>query len=268
MKINKILAGGLMMAFVSISALASAQYYDQYNYSNNYNSYGYGQNNYAYNYNQPYGVTSFNGGSNNGSTYDPYYTNNNYNYNNNYNSGYNYNYNNNYVAPNVSVATPNYYNYNNNYNQNYNYNYNYQTLTPTTYAATYVTSNAGTINGNISMTTSNSYYTNNYGTAWFQYGTSYAGLNSSSVPAAIYGNTNINANLSGLVCGTTYYFRAVAQSSYNSGLQYGATLSFTTPSCYNNYSNYYPNNYNNGYYGNVTSSATRCTYGYKKKRYY
>lgn len=264
MKINKILAGGLMLAFVSISAFVSAQYYDQYSYNNNYNSYGYDQNNYAYNYNQPYGVTSFGGGYNYGTSYDPYYTNNNYNYNNNYNSGYNYNYN--YVAPNVSVATPNYYNYNNNYNQNYNYNY--QTLTPTTYAATYVTSNAATINGNISMTSQNSYYTNNYGKAWFQYGTSYSGLNSSSVPASIYGNTNINSNLSGLVCGTTYYFRAVAQSSSNSGLQYGSTLSFTTPSCYNNYSNYYPNNYNNGYYGNVTSSATRCTYGYKKKRYY
>ena len=266
------------LAFVSIS---SAQYYDpNYNYNNSYNYNSNYNTGYNYGNNPNNGVVSFTSDYNSGynSGYDAnYYNNNSYNYNSNYN------YNNSYIPP-ISVSNSNYgygYNYNggcsnNNYNSNCgNYTtpiYNNIYLTPTTYAATNVSSTAGTINGNITMTGNYSYTSG--GTAWFQYGTSQNSLNSSTNPANIYSNTSINAYLSGLTCGTTYYFRAVASGS-NSGLQYGNTLSFRTANCnyaynYNNYGNY-----NNQYYQypqtpsyppqNIT---TRCTYATKYKKYW
>lgn len=219
--------------------------------------------NYGYNT----GYTNYNYGYNN---YDPY---NSY-YNNGYNGYYgNYNY-----SP-ISVSAVNYnpydyyqystpyYNYNNNYNYN---NYNYS---PTFSVYTTPVSNVGptnaTINGNLTVSgNSNNYnYNSTANQAWFEYGLTSTNLNVSTGKTNIYSSTTINSNLTGLICNTTYYYRAVVSGT--NGNQYGSTLSFTTLPCQNNYYNnsYYPYNnyyqypYNNNYnYNNYNSSVvpTNC----------
>lgn len=197
---------------------------------------------------------------------------------------YNYQYNNGYSNQSYGVSYYGSNNYNYNYNNGYSYDqyYNggcnngyytnclvsYYTLSPQTNSATNVAPNSATINGYVSVS-GNGYYNNTYGTASFQYGTNYSNLNYSTNPVNIYNNTGINANLTGLACGTTYYFRAITSSQ--NGVQYGSTNSFTTPGCYNYYYNGY-NNYNNNYcpYNNCYSSyqripkrvITNCNYGY------
>jgi hypothetical protein len=219
----------LITAFFVSSCLlvsfATAQYYDPYNYN--------------YNYNQPTGVTTFNG---NGYGYNYGYYDNNYYYNNN-----------------------NCYYYNNCYNSNYNYNYNYNYsyLTATTYAATNVSTDRATINGYVTLSNNsyNNYYNSN-GTTWFQYGTNPNNLDRVTNPAQVYGSTSINSYLSNLACGQIYYFRAVAQGQ--NGMTYGSTLSFSTPACYNYYSNYYPY-YNYGYNNYGGNFETNCS---KKRKYW
>lgn len=232
-------------------AFANAQYY----YDNNY---------YYNNYNNPNnGVVSF----------VPGYS----NYNN---YGYNYGYYTNNIQPvSVSSLPYNYDNYSyNNYNYNYNCNagygyncnyYNFSSLTPTTYAATNAYQSSATVNGYVTVSGGSSGQT--YGTTWFQYGVNQNSLNWSTNPASVYSSTNTNANLTGLNCGTVYYFRAVTSGS--NGMQYGNTLSFTTTQCnYNNYNynygygNYYPNyNYQTWVPPQI---QTRCYKTTKKVRYY
>jgi hypothetical protein len=159
---------------------------------------------------------------------------------------------------------------NNNFYNNYSYNYpNYQqsysvNLYPTTYAATNASYNTATINGYANYS-STGYNYGNYttGYAWFEYGLSSNSLNYTTNRANIYSSTSINANLTNLSCGTTYYYRAVTSGS--NGTQYGSILSFTTASCYNNYySNYIPyyNYYNNNNHGwrPPRNIPTNCSY--------
>jgi hypothetical protein len=111
---------------------------------------------------------------------------------------------------------------------------------------THITSMNATLNGSIT--------TNSPSNAWFEYGTSTAFGNSTSLNAIIF-NTgysgNYNTNISGLIPNTTYYVRAIAQDP--NGRVYGNVVSFTTGA-----SGYYDyNNYNYGY--NNTLSPTAIT---------
>lgn len=145
-----------------------------------------------------------------------------------------------------------------NYNSNYNYNPSY--LTPVTYAATNVTPNRGTINGYVTLSGGN--YNTYDSSAWFEYGTNSNYLNYTTNPATIYSSTSINSNLTNLSCGQIYYYRAVSRGQ--NGTQYGSTLSFYTPSCYN-YSNYIPNNY---YQNSIPRNIpTNCAYKNTVRRY-
>ena len=90
-----------------------------------------------------------------------------------------------------------------------------------TNAATGISQNSATLNGQVNP--------NGYSTSyWFEYGTS------QSLGYATFGQSlgsgnssqNVNANISGLSPNTTYYFRVVAQNQYNTS--YGSILSFTT----------------------------------------
>jgi hypothetical protein len=67
-------------------------------------------------------------------------------------------------------------------------------------------------------------------TVWFNYGTSYGNLYYQTTKETTQYNGQYSASLSGLSCGTTYYYQAVAQNTY--GLRYGQVLSFTTSPCY------------------------------------
>lgn len=247
-----------LISFFTILALGasvvSAQYYYP-DYNQNYNNYNYNYNygNYGYGNNPNNGVVNFLPNSS---------YNSNYYYDQNWNSNY-------YVQPlsisNVNYAYPNYYN-NNNYNYgNYNNGYYYSTLSPVTYAATNVGPSYATVNGQITISGNN--YNNNYGTTWFQYGTSQNTLNWSTNPAAVYGTTSVNANLTNLSCGTTYYFRLVT-SGQNAGLQYGNTLSFYTGQCNYGYGQNYYNNYQNLTYWTPPKIITRCSTVKKYKKYY
>jgi hypothetical protein len=61
---------------------------------------------------------------------------------------------------------------------------------------------------------------------WFEWGTSYSLGNTTSVTNYGTGSTSFNSSVYNLNSNTTYYYRAVAQSSY--GTVYGSTISFTT----------------------------------------
>ena len=68
--------------------------------------------------------------------------------------------------------------------------------------------------------------------AWFQWGTSTSYGNVTSPQTSVGSGTSAvsySFNLGSLSCGTTYYFRAVAQNS--GGTAYGSGRSFTTAEC-------------------------------------
>ena len=274
------IAGIASMLFTASFVSAQSYNYNNGYYDNNYNN----SNTYysGYGNNPNNGVVNFMGGYNNNN--DQY--SNNYNYNNNYSdTGYN---NTSYITP-ISVSGTSY-NCNNGiysnytncsyYNHGYNNNYvapvyyNNVTLSPTTYAATNVSASYATLNGYVSVTGGNSAY-QNHGTTWFQYGASQNNLGWSTSPANVNGATNVNANLTNLSCGTTYYFRLVTSGlnnngGYNTGLQYGNTLSFFTGQCNYGYGQQY---YNNNYGQNFQSwtppiITTRCVMPYKTRKHW
>ena len=94
----------------------------------------------------------------------------------------------------------------------------------TTAAATNVTTTTATLNGSINP---NGLATD----AWFEWGTSDTlATSTSTVSQAIGSGTSavpVSANLTNLLAGTTYFFRAVGMNS--SGTARGSILSFTTP---------------------------------------
>ncbi|MCP2501017.1 MAG: hypothetical protein NCA08_05570 [Deltaproteobacteria bacterium] len=97
--------------------------------------------------------------------------------------------------------------------------------TVTTSAATSVTSGGGTLNGSVNPNGRST-------TAWFEWGTSpsLATFSSTSTQALGSGSSSqaVTANLTGLVGGTTYYFRAAASNS--AGTSKGSIASFSTTS--------------------------------------
>lgn len=128
-------------------------------------------------------------------------------------------------------------------NYNYNYNYGYSQPYVSTNSATYVYQNSATLNGYV--TSSGTSNVNTY----FEWGTSYSLGNTTSVLNYGTGATSFSNSLYNLNANTTYYYRAVAQSSY--GTVYGNTLSFTTTGQTYNY------NYN--YNTSVGSAPTVTT---------
>jgi Domain of unknown function DUF11 len=66
---------------------------------------------------------------------------------------------------------------------------------------------------------------------WFEYGTSYSLGNRTNNQTA-YSAGSYSAQITGLSCGTTYYYRAVAQNNFET--KYGSILSFVTSACQNN----------------------------------
>ncbi len=103
---------------------------------------------------------------------------------------------------------------------------NNNTPSVTTYSATDITNNYATLNGYIDPNGSST-------TRWFEWGTSYGNLYNSTNHLFQGTNAgNINQQITGLIPNTTYYFRAVAQNT--NGTSYGNTLTFQTPSTFNN----------------------------------
>jgi len=96
----------------------------------------------------------------------------------------------------------------------------------TTHAATALTVSGATLNGTVSSNLAAT-------TASFEYGlTTGYGSTVAATPASLPAdavNTAISAPLTGLVCGTTYHFRAKGVSSV--GTSYGGDLTFTTSAC-------------------------------------
>lgn len=83
-------------------------------------------------------------------------------------------------------------------------------------------SNSATIFGHITNNDNNS-------TIWFQYGTSPAYLQWEASHERAYSSGRFSASITGLNCGTRYYYRAVAQN--NCSTQKGEIQSFVTNSC-------------------------------------
>ena len=99
--------------------------------------------------------------------------------------------------------------------------------TVTTQAATSITSAGATLNGTINDNGADTTVTFEYGTTSGVYGAPVA-----ATPATVTagsGATAVATTLSGLSCGTTYYFRVNGTSS--SGTANGSELSFTTTAC-------------------------------------
>ncbi|MEK7148511.1 MAG: hypothetical protein AAB770_01195 [Patescibacteria group bacterium] len=88
-----------------------------------------------------------------------------------------------------------------------------------TNSASSVLQNSATLNGYVTSSGTNT-------SAWFEWGTSYSLGNSTSYNSYGTGAISFNSSLYNLNPNTTYYYRAVAQSSY--GIVYGSILSFTT----------------------------------------
>ncbi len=105
-----------------------------------------------------------------------------------------------------------------------------------------VTQNSAVLNGYVTSSGTNI-------NAYFEWGTSYSLGNTTSVLNYGTGATSFSNSLYNLNSNTTYYYRAVAQSSY--GLVYGSILSFTTTGQTYNY------NYN--YNTSVGSAPTVTT---------
>jgi len=131
------------------------------------------------------------------------------------------------------------YGYNYNYNNNYSYNYNnnnYCDVSVSTTGAVPLQKSA-TVYGYLTACGNT--------TVWFDYGTSYNGLQWQTTRDTTSYNGQFSASLTGLSCGTTYYYRAAAQSGY--GMKYGNVMSFTTSECYTpvayNYTGYTDYNY-------------------------
>ncbi|OHA80058.1 MAG: hypothetical protein A2747_00320 [Candidatus Yonathbacteria bacterium RIFCSPHIGHO2_01_FULL_44_41] len=97
----------------------------------------------------------------------------------------------------------------------------------TTNSASSVSQNSATLNGYVTSSGTNI-------NAWFEWGTSYSLGNTTSVLNYGTGATSFNNSVYNLNPNTTYYYRAVAQSTY--GTVYGSTLSFTTSGQGYNYS--------------------------------
>lgn len=95
----------------------------------------------------------------------------------------------------------------------------------TTNSATSVSQNSATLNGHVTGSGSNI-------NAWFEWGTNTSLGNTTSSLSYGTGATNFSNSIYNLNPNTTYYYRAVAQSSY--GTVYGNTLSFTTSGQSNN----------------------------------
>ncbi len=93
-------------------------------------------------------------------------------------------------------------------------------------AQTVTTCNSVTFNGSV---TPNGYPT----TVWFEWGTNQSNVNggagTKTANQVFTSNSNFNQFVSGLVGGTTYYYRAMAQNSV--GPATGLAISFNTPSC-------------------------------------
>lgn len=160
-----------------------------------------------------------------------------------------------YYYPNNNYS----YYYPGSYYANNSYNYGYSSLIPNTSGVSNLSHNSATLNGYVSMQSSG--YSNYQNLAWFEYGLSYNSLSNSTNKVRVTSSTAINAHISNLNCGQTYYYRAV--SSGSNGVQYGSVLSFTTSACYTNnyYSNYpYYNyyNYNNSWWQYQQSFPTNC----------
>src|SRR6185436_8954966 len=96
----------------------------------------------------------------------------------------------------------------------------------TTLSATAITASTATINGTVNPR-------NAAATVGFGYGTTTADtVTVSSNPASLAansGSTSVKADLAGLKCATTYYFKAGATNS--AGTTLGTQLSFTTGAC-------------------------------------
>ena len=100
---------------------------------------------------------------------------------------------------------------------------NGQVPVATTKAATYISQNSALLNGTVNP--NGTAATN----AWFEYGTS-PSLGSRTISQPVgYGTQDavVSAAATGLMPGTTYYYRIVAQNTY--GSTYGFILGFTTP---------------------------------------
>jgi len=88
--------------------------------------------------------------------------------------------------------------------------------------ATNVTSSSATLNGTVAPNKTTTTY-------HFEYGQSSTSLSSMTTPATVNGNAtkSVSADVTGLIPGTTYFFRIVATNP--SGTTTGSEQSFTTP---------------------------------------
>lgn len=97
------------------------------------------------------------------------------------------------------------------------------TPTVTTLAATNISTASATLNGSVNPNGSSTNY-------YFQWGTTTSYGNNTPTASAGSGSSvvNVSANISGLVAGTTYHYRLVAQNS--AGTANGNDMTFTTAS--------------------------------------
>ncbi len=103
----------------------------------------------------------------------------------------------------------------------------YSAPSVSTSLATGITANGATINGTVSSNYSQTTATFEYGTTSGTYGTS---VNATPSPQDLANPYNVSYSLTGLVCGTVYFFRAKGVNS--AGTTYSSPeLSFTTSAC-------------------------------------
>ncbi len=104
--------------------------------------------------------------------------------------------------------------------------------------ATGISKTAATLHGSMNPNLDGSTPTARQGTAYFEYGTTTAYGNTSTIVTGLTGTSLSpqSVTISGLSCGTTYHFRAVATNlagtqSGGSGIVNGTDRSFTTTAC-------------------------------------